>query len=1201
MAISLLTLNVVLASMQDAWDGRQAYYPCEENSTSNNLLDEGTYKYNLSYYGDVNYSIYKVGSGACEIRTTQYPNDNTVDFINYTYTLDLWLRWDESQGTWNIPISFYRADTGQMRGYLSLHENSNYCAGNWFSSNNFCPDGTGKNLTVRNWIHIVVTQNQSHDFFYLNGVLDEAPRPRSVDNHRAMSNKIRFGAGDSPSNGFAGVIDNVLLTSYNYTAQDVIDSYNNYAGYDFLNISSPPTPNVTLGISMYFENSTHITTKIDTYDFYKTYINLTYSNGTIEDNYNCRISGLPYNEIISLNFNITNNLYESNWDYVNLSGNYTLNAYCEEQPHPNAIIFQDNFENVSHGTDYYELSGTPQFNWRNVPAGDYINGTDVRSYSGDRSLNVSDLGTGEFLIERLNGSDEIYESISFVGQAYFVSGQSFQFDFTPARVHFTSRFNDSGYWIYTGSRWKPNVSISNYQLNMDNWVKFEFRQEIGNTSNYLMYINNTYWGTLSDYPADAVPSFQFGTNEMQIDNFTVYNLSHYPFESIAYNDDLEVINTPIIIEIQGFEYYSGNPKINYNITELYDLLSSISWKGDNINYANCTYYLQDAGTVVFPNQIINETTCDSISCNYTYDDPYSYNFSIYNLENLDNHVLQIDACYEGIPQDLDIWICGNKTTIPSGSFPSCIGNGTYIIEQTNCLDYNSVEVNISSNGTFSNRVLIKEIEFNLQFGLHIDRWSSTVFYNSTTEKYYINHPHTYFTSGIKPNTINCNFPNIYDTFTKSINISYGDIIPVIELLYINNSNGLFAIDDNITIYEYYAGNWQFIYSIIDNNIVTISSHINNESEILDSDSGMTPYPYIVNGFTFVDFDSNPYTWNVSVLDGDGNYVSQTFSFNLTDVTLPFCNGLSDASVTNETYYNWSVFCQDENFYSFNISCNNGYSYAEDGLNQVTYNFINSTLITGDTVCNYLYCDGHTKQELSKDFKSFRDEDLKEIRVQINEKVNKFKMISSERVNLDLIKKKDRISFKYSLKDKRKGNKELKFIYETSTKAVLLEDERYINWIVDPDSKTWFDSNLVDDDSAIQTIEEIDVGVWEITINTEKDSVEFESIGELNCVGGSQLILSVAEVPTSGYGSKVSNFTLSEMIMVLIIFSVIMFMMFVGLWKKVPALVMLSAVIFLFIGLFIQWVELPKWLGIVGIGLIFWSAIMMVTSFGLARS
>jgi len=68
--------------------------------------------------------------------------------------------------------------------------------------------------------------------------------------------------------------------------------------------------------------------------------------------------------------------------------------------------------------------------------------------------------------------------------------------------------------------------------------------------------------------------------------------------------------------------------------------------------------------------------------------------------------------------------------------------------------------------------------------------------------------------------------------------------------------------------------------------------------------------------------------------------------------------------------------------------------------------------------------------------------------------------------------------------------------------------------VDSESNTWFDTNLINDKTAVQSIERISPTKWVITIQSVKDELEFESIGELNCNSGSQLInILVPTTPT----------------------------------------------------------------------------------------
>jgi len=576
-----------------------------------------------------------------------------------------------------------------------------------------------------------------------------------------------------------------------------------------LESESPPNP---LELSLYYEDYGGLTSDVDTFELFKAFAELIYQNTTIESNYNCTLTNLSYGLEYPLYYNSSSELYESTWISLNDTGNFSPNVVCTI-PIENFIVFQDDFENVTHGTDYAELPGIPQFNWESDGGTGYFNYTNKVSYSGNGALNISSQGDVYFTLRTKNGS-EAYNSYHTIGYIYLKDDLLLLFDteFSPAKDYFpASKINGSGYYTMSGARWQPNSSITDFQLGLDTWTKFEFRQHESNTGLYYMYINDIYWGNLTDSPNNVPPIFNFGMmhNEVYLDNFIVYNISGYPLVETISSEDLEV-------------------------------------KG---------------------------------------------------------------------------------------------------------------------------------------------------------------------------------------------------IIPNLTLQYIQTPNGTFNFSDNITIYEYVWGTWSFNYTIFDNKIINVSTFIRNDSNTLDYDSNVFPFVYEVNSTVFIDFDNNPYTFLVVVEDSEGNIINDSFNFNVADSILPYCSGFDNSNITNNTNYTWDVYCIDENFYSFNLSCDNNFSYYIDGLNNITYSYSGSSLIKEITTCDWRVCDGHTKTELSKDFKAYRNITSKEVKVMIKDKINAFKLTSNQDMTVSIKNKKDRVSPVFSLNGKSNpGIKTYEFEYITSENAIYIESD-----------------------------------------------------------------------------------------------------------------------------------------------------------------
>lgn len=439
-----------------------------------------------------------------------------------------------------------------------------------------------------------------------------------------------------------------------------------------------------------------------------------------------------------------------------------------------------------------------------------------------------------------------------------------------------------------------------------------------------------------------------------------------------------------------------------------------------------------------------------------------------------------------------------------------------------------------------------------------------------------------------------------DNYSEQITIN--NELPVSSVIGINNSNGFFIFNISLVL-EYNVENWQFYYSAIDNNKDTVIVRISNNSHILEEYEN-PQFEINVSGFTFTETSGNPYNFSVFINDTFGEYSYSEFMFNVTDSIFPVCTGLDDENVStaNDTY-NWTVNCFDENFYSFNITCDNTFNYSEIGLNNLSFSWDNSTSVDTKTECDFKYCDGHTKNKLSKDF--FVVAEKEKLKIKNNGK-NVNLTITSQFESFTYQKEEDRIKFKIKHKDKT-GLLIYSLLYRTSKKSNYLKDDKYKGWIVDYESQTWFDANIENDKNAIVEVNQIDYDLYEITIYSYESELMFESIGELNCISGTQ-VLDVEPVPPppdtgvfgAGMGTTAGEFNLMEVIMIGIVMILLMFMMVVGLWKRIAGVVLITSVIFAFVGIFIQWLALPMFINIIGVGMIFWSAMMIAVSFGIAN-
>lgn len=324
-----------------------------------------------------------------------------------------------------------------------------------------------------------------------------------------------------------------------------------------------------------------------------------------------------------------------------------------------------------------------------------------------------------------------------------------------------------------------------------------------------------------------------------------------------------------------------------------------------------------------------------------------------------------------------------------------------------------------------------------------------------------------------------------------------DNAPNITLLGVNNSYGDWDFTINISA-DY--STWDFSGFAEGNNLSWVyEAVLNSSDDVLAAENQSDNFVFSVNGSIFTEFSGN-FTYLLKV-GYDGGIADDSKDFTVWDPVSPLCDSFESANVTNNTAYVWDVDCFDEsNFFSLNVTCSDTYTFYQDGINSPVYNFAESSnIITSVVQCEAVYCDGHTSKRLDKQFKGFRDKDNKAVYTDFKGKKNTFKLKSGQNPDIEIIEKFDRISFVFDDKSKSKETQETYiFQYEASPNSYYVASDKFINWVIDPSAGTWFDTNLVGDISAEQSIEEVSPGIYEITITSNSGRLEFESIGQLNC-------------------------------------------------------------------------------------------------------
>ncbi|MFO7969203.1 MAG: hypothetical protein R6U15_03710, partial [Candidatus Izemoplasmatales bacterium] len=376
-----------------------------------------------------------------------------------------------------------------------------------------------------------------------------------------------------------------------------------------------------------------------------------------------------------------------------------------------------------------------------------------------------------------------------------------------------------------------------------------------------------------------------------------------------------------------------------------------------------------------------------------------------------------------------------------------------------------------------------------------------VIYNSSNELWEIHTPYIYTQSGTYEVYANCshNTTSAYDNNVVE-ELEIIGRLPTIFIEQVNNTNGLVMLYDGVEI-EYDSNVWQWFGACVNceggfnvswtyPNGTALQSYLNqNGSTQLET-----------NAELFREIN-NPYNITINASNIEGNITIETLQFNVTDTFAPICTVLEDDSVLNNTEYEWDITCSDESFFSFNMTCDNGFNYYIEGLNVQSFNFINSTVIDDITTCTYRACDGHTSEELKKTWKIKDDKDKQLLEFDVNNQ--KHEIYYDSNVNMSYEVKKDRVSFKVKKSDKNDNT--IRLVYKTKGLPYYFDSIKYDYWIVDGKAETWFDLNSFDVNKEDIKMKKLDSYTYQFDIITDKEEITFNSIGELNCFTDTQIL------------------------------------------------------------------------------------------------
>ena len=579
-----------------------------------------------------------------------------------------------------------------------------------------------------------------------------------------------------------------------------------------------------------------------------------------------------------------------------------------------------------------------------------------------------------------------------------------------------------------------------------------------------------------------------------------------------------------------------------------EILGFINWTLDNgtiidntTGTCNMTFV---AGVLEDRSNNTNFTICNT-GCGF---DTFTEQFSFHSA-NLTDPVIEdtvrFDACHITSPvRDISVSVqCGlitNNFVVDKSEFPLCsTGTGSIIVNFTDCI--NSLAVNASvGNGALNigQGHNIVNFEVDREYVAHLNT-GADIIYNTTLKMFQTAHTHEYYKQGSKEIFANCTNTNINFSVNASENITIVNIPPQIFIEQVTTLLGTTALFDGVEI-EFANGTWAWFIAVVDNDIDLINySWYNSSGTLLFSQTeNGTPETINTSSTIFADFGGNPFNLTVFANDTFGNTTILSLIFNVTDTLNPSCDFASRYFVELGNF-TFNVICADENFFSLNVTCPaNNVSFNVTGLNVPEYVFNQTFFLNVTDTCSFRYCDGHTTASLIDVwFDSLNDE-----KYELFRNFQKVSELWVEDGEVEFVQLHDRLKFNIRFYDTKKAYQTV--YYNVSPQSTHLFSTKYLGWVADPVSETWFDLNNIVDAPVI-TINK-GGGLWEFRIYTVEKEVEFQSIGELNCVSGSFAVVAAFEYTLE---PGVCPTTVAGVLTMWMVLGLALFLMTVGwVWK-----------------------------------------------------
>lgn len=304
-----------------------------------------------------------------------------------------------------------------------------------------------------------------------------------------------------------------------------------------------------------------------------------------------------------------------------------------------------------------------------------------------------------------------------------------------------------------------------------------------------------------------------------------------------------------------------------------------------------------------------------------------------------------------------------------------------------------------------------------------------------------------------------------------------------------------------------------------------------------------------------------------------------------DTADPALTGFTSASHTVNTTFVRVLSAFDTHLYSMNVTCTDDmFTYTNTSIMPSTTANVTINITLNQTmVCAYEVCDGHTARSIdglvdvvqnASDEVSFRWRQRFAHTLRVAP--------SSAAATLNTTRETDRVTFTVTPVDKS-VTQTVVLYYTVSPRAEYVNSRAFPAWIIDPESKTWFDAVGATNVRVFR----INPTTFEVRFNT-RGAVTLRSTGALNCVSGSFTTTAAASTASDTLEEVVAplacqNDSVADVLMYVFLFCILVTMLIVV--KKhmdYPIMTLLIYVGFVFYGMSLMgcW----QYIGVVMVGL-----------------